>query len=484
MNKKILCIILPTQTGNHRIINNIHKKLCVYFNFNIVDMQKYYTENMLEEFGNTRDCAHQLNSIMCKLGESIAENINNFIKIQNNVSTDYNFYICQAHELLHENKQQNIIISNSMYNENVIQINEDDVLKFPSKYTNMQIVAIHTWNYNKNFTFDQCLYNFSNIYIKNQQKYILKSTNFLNSVVELQENFTIDNNTYITCSMLNNYTEFYTSAINWSEKSIQHNTLSLVSFLLRVKNGTKNNIDFKCLEDMNIQIPQQINCNYLIPDIAWCKKVIDEYCSIVDSRKLNSLQYQIKTLTDEKKILFDEKLNLQNQVIYLQGVINSLTIEKRGLQISNLEQDLLNNSQLSQKLGVKMNSFVSKVITISLDSAKSRIRNQLSYKLGQAMIANSKSLLGYIRMPFALSYIKDKHKQEQKIYQEKIKKDPSLKLPPLEDYPDYKEALKEKECLTYRLGQTLIKADQEWYKGGYVKMWFEIRKLKKEYKKK
>ncbi|EGK7562724.1 hypothetical protein IO476_001801, partial [Campylobacter coli] len=165
---------------------------------------------------------------------------------------------------------------------------------------------------------------------------------------------------------MNNYTEFYTSAINWSEKSIQHNTLSLVSFLLRVKNGTKNNIDFKCLEDMNIQIPQQINCNYLIPDIAWCKKVIDEYCSIVDSRKLNSLQYQITTLTDEKKILFDEKLNLQNQVIYLQDVINSLTIEKRGLQISNLEQDLLNNSQLSQKLGVKMNSFVSKVITISL----------------------------------------------------------------------------------------------------------------------
>ncbi len=42
------------------------------------------------------------------------------------------------------------------------------------------------------------------------------------------------------------------------------------------------------------------------------------------------------------------------------------------------------------------------------------------------MIANSKSLLGYIRMPFVLSYIKDKHKHEQKIYQEKIKKDPSL----------------------------------------------------------
>ena len=52
-------------------------------------------------------------------------------------------------------------------------------------------------------------------------------------------------------------------------------------------------------------------------------------------------------------------------------------------------------------------------------SSQERIRNHLSYKLGQAMILNSKSILGYMRMPFVLSYIKDKHKQEQKIYQEK-----------------------------------------------------------------
>ncbi|EFD8043341.1 hypothetical protein HG401_001588, partial [Campylobacter jejuni] len=110
-------------------------------------------------------------------------------------------------------------------------------------------------------------------------------------------------------------------------------------------------------------------------------------------------------------------------------------------------------------------------------------QNQLSYKLGQAMIVNSKSILGYIRMPFVLSYIKDKHNQEQKVYQEKIKKDPSLKLPPLESYPDYKEALKEKECFTYKLGQALIKANKTWYKGGYVKMWFKIRSLKNEIKK-
>ncbi|EJB5847315.1 hypothetical protein MSV08_001768, partial [Campylobacter coli] len=115
------------------------------------------------------------------------------------------------------------------------------------------------------------------------------------------------------------------------------------------------------------------------------------------------------------------------------------------------------------------------------NSAKIRIQNQLSYKLGQAMIVNSKSILGYIRMPFVLSYIYDKHKQEQKIYQEKIKKDSSLILPPLESYPDYKEALKEKECFTYKLGQALIQANKTWYGGGYIRLLFEIRKLKREF---
>ncbi|EAH4924373.1 hypothetical protein ACH154_001894, partial [Campylobacter coli] len=115
------------------------------------------------------------------------------------------------------------------------------------------------------------------------------------------------------------------------------------------------------------------------------------------------------------------------------------------------------------------------------NSAKVRIQNQLSYKLGQAMIVNSKSILGYIRMPFVLSYIYDKHKQEQKIYQEKIKKDSSLILPQLESYPDYKEALKEKECFTYKLGQALIQANKTWYGGGYIRLLFEIRKLKREF---
>ncbi|EOC6469145.1 hypothetical protein [Campylobacter coli] len=207
---------------------------------------------------------------------------------------------------------------------------------------------------------------------------------------------------------------------------------------------------------------------------------------------------QIATINNEKQKLIDEKLNLQIQINQLQNTLNTLPIKKQQLEISNLEQDLINKKlnaketnqnilikeleikKLEQELNINQAfSYIPKE-----QSAKQRIQNQLSYKLGQAMIINSKSLLGYIRMPFVLSYIKDKHKQEQKNYQEKIKKDPSLKLPPLENYPDYKEALKEKECLTYKLGEALIRANNNWYGGGYIKLWFEIRKLKREFRKK
>ncbi|ENZ1002133.1 hypothetical protein ACH5GL_001114 [Campylobacter coli] len=162
-------------------------------------------------------------------------------------------------------------------------------------------------------------------------------------------------------------------------------------------------------------------------------------------------------------------------------------VKTKNQAIQNKDNQII-AINLERQLGIVSNDAVvshgNKITIIHPNSAKSRIQNHLSYKLGQAMIINSKSILGYIRMPFVLSYIKDKHKQEQKIYQEKIKKDPSLKLPPLESYPGYKEALKEKECFTYKLGEALIRANNNWYGGGYIKLWFEIRKLKKEFKKK
>ncbi|HFJ2258788.1 TPA: sugar transferase [Campylobacter jejuni] len=100
--------------------------------------------------------------------------------------------------------------------------------------------------------------------------------------------------------------------------------------------------------------------------------------------------------------------------------------------------------------------------------AKIKIQNHLAYKLGQAMIYNSKSILGYIRMPFVLFYIRYKHQKEL----QRRKTNPELVLPPLEDCSDYEEALKIKNYFSYKLGEALIQASKNWYKGGYVKFLF------------
>lgn len=207
----------------------------------------------------------------------------------------------------------------------------------------------------------------------------------------------------------------------------------------------------------------------------------------------------IKILTTEYKIMkeFGVMLSQKDSVLctFLQDKITSVKnkiLKEKKLNHNELQQvnkDLIfllekaKNSNNQLKLKINNISFMYNFIK-HYGTAKSRIHNHLSYKLGQALIENSKSILGYIRMPYVLSYIKDKHKFEQKAYEEKIKENPNLVLPPLESYPDYKEALKEKECLTYKLGEALIKADKTWYKGGYIKLLFEIRNLKREFKNK
>ncbi|MFG5094755.1 sugar transferase [Campylobacter lari] len=220
----------------------------------------------------------------------------------------------------------------------------------------------------------------------------------------------------------------------------------------------------------NSKLAQDDYCfNNLIPPIKWYKEIIDEYCHVVDPRKILPFQIQINALNCNAKLLKQDNchlLQINNDIqadnILLKSTLKSLYEKIKQLGNSNLEQKLIIDKILQEK-----NDMVaSKNAIFNLNSAKVRIQSQLSYKLGQAMIINSKSFLGFIRMPFVLSYIYDKYKQEQKIYQEKIKKDPSLKLPPLESYPDYKEALKLKNHLSYKLGQALIQANKTWYGGG------------------
>ncbi|OEV72053.1 hypothetical protein AJY52_00790, partial [Campylobacter lari] len=157
---------------------------------------------------------------------------------------------------------------------------------------------------------------------------------------------------------------------------------------------------------------------------------------------------QIKTLNN---ILCVRKQVIDFQLSQIEQ--QDKIIKDKIITIKNINSQLIQIQKKNHEL-----TFYSKYGT-----AKTRIKNQLSYKLGQAMIANSKTLFGYLTMPMILLSIMISHRNEKRIYCKKIKKDPSLKQPPLESYPDYQEALKLKNHLSYKLGQVLIQANKTWY---------------------
>ncbi|EAK4652608.1 glycosyltransferase family 2 protein, partial [Campylobacter jejuni] len=147
-------------------------------------------------------------------------------------------------------------------------------------------------------------------------------------------------------------------------------------------------------------------------------------------------------------------------------------IKIKNENILSLNQTLeIKNQELSNQTNQIHNLNETLNFQNNYGKAKTRIQNQLSYKLGQTLILNSKSVLGFISLPFIILSIVISHKQEQKAYKFKVKKNPNLALPPLETYPDYNEALKEKECFTYKLGEEFIKASKNWYGGGVYQIY-------------
>ncbi|TKX30607.1 glycosyltransferase family 2 protein [Campylobacter estrildidarum] len=106
--------------------------------------------------------------------------------------------------------------------------------------------------------------------------------------------------------------------------------------------------------------------------------------------------------------------------------------------------------------------------------AVNKIKNQLSYKLGLAIVKN-KTILDFIRLPIRFINILLSHYFEKKVKNIIYKIQPELKPKPIEEYADYYEALKVKKHLSYKIGQELIN-----HPFAFI---FKIYAIYKEYKK-
>jgi myosin heavy subunit len=109
-----------------------------------------------------------------------------------------------------------------------------------------------------------------------------------------------------------------------------------------------------------------------------------------------------------------------------------------------------------------------------LYGAANRVKNQLSYRLGAAMIENSKSTIGILKTPFTL-------RGEVKKFRLERSKQKGQKLPSIDKYSDAHEAEKIKRHLSYMLGQAMVKNKKTPL--GWFKLPFALKKAHAEYKK-
>ncbi|EAI3764036.1 DUF2972 domain-containing protein [Campylobacter coli] len=114
-------------------------------------------------------------------------------------------------------------------------------------------------------------------------------------------------------------------------------------------------------------------------------------------------------------------------------------------------------------------------------SAVDRIKNQLAYKLGFTILESKKNGRGHVSLLYKLYKIKKEYSLQKKIYEQAVKNFPQLSYPKLEDCKDYNESIKYTFHLSYMLGNVLIKAHKNWYKGGYFYLYRDIMQIKKDY---
>lgn len=136
---------------------------------------------------------------------------------------------------------------------------------------------------------------------------------------------------------------------------------------------------------------------------------------------------------------------------------NDLLLKQLHIVQEELERYYLENRQLKAG-GAVLQPVLNKK---TYCGAADRVKQQLSYRLGATMIAQSRSVVGWLRMPFALNAEFKRFKQDQAARA-------NQKLPPIAQYRDAHEAERVKRHLSYRLGARMIANSKTL--GGWISM--------------
>lgn len=189
--------------------------------------------------------------------------------------------------------------------------------------------------------------------------------------------------------------------------------------------------------------------------VEFSKVKIDLQSAQERVKTLQSYQLQNSELKAGLKAAHDKAMQLQQSEEQLKKQLqtagartsvaelekeNELLLTQLHKVQEELERHYLENCRLKAEL---------KPQPRALFGAADRVKQQLSYRLGATMIRQSRSIGGWLSMPFAL-------RAEAKRYAQDKAASKSLQLPPITQYCDAHEAELIKQHLSYRLGACLV----------------------------
>lgn len=164
--------------------------------------------------------------------------------------------------------------------------------------------------------------------------------------------------------------------------------------------------------------------------------------------ELPKVKAELKAAQDKTAQLQRSEEQLKKQLQAQSAKASAVDLEKENELLltqlhkvqEELERHFLENSKLKAAQKPQFSAHY---------GAADRVKQQLSYRLGATMIRQSRSIGGWLNMPFALSAETKRFRQDQA-----ARKD--LKLPPIAQYQDAHEAELIKQHLSYRLGARLL----------------------------
>ena len=331
--KRVLVLVLPSSLPRAHIINQIQRKLCALYGFNMIDMHKCYQQNALIEFYECYDRDHPLPFIMRSLGANIIAHLPSFRDSKDNVHFDKipEFKVIAPNALEGSNTLKTYRLENSAFCEVAYRIPPHVRLKFPVSLVGYTPIAIHTWNCEEGRLFSiangscEGYVHYSQILFSNRQTTLSKESCGINTTLECNYTnaFCIDEESFVSYDCDDNAehkeTQFmihcwfsYAQGVRKPIAPIKLGALYLCGILLAKGDVSFESVDFKHLANEQILLQEELSFDFLIPDVCILKEELLKFCKILESKECAQMQQNISALNAQLQATNAEFVKLQN----------------------------------------------------------------------------------------------------------------------------------------------------------------------------